>query len=58
VPLIVPGPLEESAEVTSWPFSRSVARRMAESGVAVTLTGTASPLVTKIGSGVLRLVML
>jgi len=56
VPLLAPAPLGESAEVTSWPFNSSVARRSAESG-AVMLTGMELPLVTKIGSGVFRLVM-
>ena len=57
VPLIAPGPLGARAEVTSWPFRRTVARRIAELGVAVTLIGNASPLATKIGSGAFRLVM-
>src|SRR4051794_26533531 len=55
VPVMVPGPLGEKADVTFWPFSVTTTRSIADFGAAETLSATLSPPVTKIGSGVFKL---
>ena len=57
VPVIVPGSLRLNTEVTSWPFSRTLARSIAALVLALTAIAMPSPFGTKIGLGALRLLM-